>query len=123
MDLDPTVGLPGAAGPTRSTTALANDLRRGVTPPEIDREAIARTTERAAYGSPGLRPAGDPTREVVVQLSQKALALAKSATNRPPRTKGLDGDGGADDPAARVERRPHDDRDNGPPRRRIDARV
>lgn len=120
MDLDPTVGRPGTAGPTRSTTALANDLRRGVTPPEIEREAIARTTERAAYGSPGLRPAGDPTREVVVQLSQKALALAKSASNPPPRTKSVDGD---DDGSQRIRRRPNDAGIDEPPRRRVDTRV
>jgi hypothetical protein len=120
MNLDPTVGLPGTAGPTRAATALANDLRRGVTPPEIEREAVARTTERAAYGSPGLRPAGDPTREVVVQLSQKALALARSASNPPPRTKSVDAD---DDPAARVRRRSDDDRSEPPPRPRIDARA
>ena len=120
MDLDPTIGLPGTAGPTRSTTALANDLRRGVTPPEIEREAVARTTERAAYGSPGLRPAGDPTREVIVQLSQKALALAKSASNPPPRTKSVDGD---DTAPEQVRRRPGDTRDPEPPRRRIDARA
>lgn len=120
MDLDPTVGLPGTAGPTRSTTALANDLRRGVTPPEIEREAIARTTERAAYGSPGLRPAGDPTREVVVQLSQKALALAKSASNPPPRPKTVDGD---DDGSRPVHRRSDGTSDDDPPRRRIDTRA
>jgi hypothetical protein len=119
MDLDPTVGLPGTAGPTRSTTALANDLRRGVTTPEIEREAIARTTERAAYASPGLRPAGDPTREVVVQLSQKALALAKSASNPPPRTKSVD-----DDEESRpIRGRPDDARADEPPRRRIDTRA
>jgi hypothetical protein len=120
MDLDPTVGLPGTAGPTRSTTALANDLRRGVTTPEIEREAIARTTERAAYASPGLRPAGDPTREVVVQLSQKALALAKSASNPPPRTKSVDDD----EESRRIRRgRPDDARADEPPRRRIDTRA
>ena len=120
MDFDPTVGLPGAAGPTRTATALANDLRRGVTPPEIDREAVARTTEHAAYGSPGLRPAGDPTREVVVQLSQKALALAKSASNPPPRTKSVDAE---DDATGRVRRHLPEDGDDAPPRRRIDARA
>jgi hypothetical protein len=119
MDLDPTVGLPGTAGPTRSTTALANDLRRGVTTPEIEREAIARTTERAAYASPGLRPAGDPTREVVVQLSQKALALAKSASNPPPRTKSVDDD----EESRRIRGRPDDARADEPPRRRIDTRA
>ncbi len=118
MDLDPTVGLPGTAGPTRSTTALANDLRRGITPPEIDREAVARTTERAAYGSPGLRPAGDPTREVVVQLSQKALALAKSASNPPPRTKSVDDEG-----SEQIRRRRDDAATDEAPRRRIDTRA
>ena len=93
MDLDPTSGRPGTAGSSRTTTALATDTRRGVTPPEVEREAVSRTAERAAYTSPGLRPAGDATRDGVVQLSQKALALAKSASNPPPRTKSVDHDG------------------------------
>ena len=90
MDLDPTTGRPGAPGPSRTATALATDARRGVTPPEVEREAVSRTAERATYTSPGLRPAGEATRDVVVQLSQKALALAKSASNPAPRTKSVD---------------------------------
>jgi hypothetical protein len=90
MDLDPTSGRPGAAGPSRAQTALATEARRGVTPPEVERDAVSRTSERATYTSPGLRPAGDATRDVVVHLSQKALALAKSASNPPPRTKSVD---------------------------------
>jgi hypothetical protein len=120
MDLDPTVGGPATAERTRAATAAAADLRRGVTPPEVEREAVARTTERATYTSPGLRPAGDATRDVVVQLSQKALALAKSASNPPPRTKSVDGD----DETAPARRRQHEtDVDAQPPRRRIDARA
>lgn len=118
MDLDPTTGRPGAAGPTRTATALATDARRGVTPPEVEREAVSRTAERATYTSPGLRPAGDVTRDVVVQLSQKALALAKSASDPPPRAKSVDEDG----EHPRVQRRPQDEGDQ-PPRRPIDTRV
>lgn len=122
MDLDPTTGRPGAPGPGRTATALATDARRGVTPPEVEREAVARTTERARYTSPGLRPAGDVTRDVVVQLSQKALALAKSASNPAPRAKSVDHDGG--DRAPRTARRGTDEDDEpAPPRRRIDARA
>lgn len=101
MDLDPTSGRPGTVGPSRTATALATELRRGVTPPEVEREAVSRTTERAAYTSPGLRPADDATRDVVVQLSQKALALARSASNPPPRTKSVDDESESDRPVAR----------------------
>lgn len=119
MDLDPTVGGPATAGRTRAATAVATDLRRGVTPPEVEREAVARTTERATYTSPGLRPAGHATRDVVVQLSQKALALAKSASNPPPRTKSVESDD-----TARSARRPRDgDGNDEPPPRRIDTRA
>jgi hypothetical protein len=100
MDLDPTSGRPGTTGPSRPATALATESRRGVTPPEVEREAVARTAERGAYTSPGLRPAGDATRDVVVQLSQKALALARSASNHPPRTKSVDGESESDRPRA-----------------------
>ena len=81
MDLDPT-GRPGAA-PSRTATVLATETRRGVTPPEIEREAVSRTVERATYTSPGLRPAGDVTRDVVVQLSQKALRSRARRAIRP----------------------------------------
>jgi hypothetical protein len=121
MDLDPTSGRPGTAGPTRTTTALATEARRGVTPPEVEREAVARTADRATYTSPGLRPAGDPTRDVVVQLSQKALALAKAASNPPPRLKSVDR---GDEELTSAERRdPGDDDASEVPRRRIDTRA
>jgi hypothetical protein len=94
MDLDPTSGHPGAPGPTRTATALANDARRAITPPEVEREAVSRTAERATYTSPGLRPAGD----VVVHLSQKALALAKAASNPAPRTRSVDREPESDQP-------------------------
>ena len=122
MDLDPTTGHPGAAGPTRTATALATDARRGVTPPEVEREAVSRTAERATYTSPGLRPAGDATRDVVVQLSQKALALAKSASDPPPRSKSVDDHGDAEH--ERVQRhRPDEDGNGEPPRRRVNTHA
>jgi hypothetical protein len=121
MDLDPTSGHPGAAGPTRTLTALATDARRGVTPPEVEREAVSRTAERATYTSPGLRPAGDATRDVVVFLSQKALALAKSASDPAPRSKSVDDDGEVEQSGGR--RRPDDENGGEPPRRRIDTRA
>lgn len=124
MDLDPTSGRPGTTGPSRTTNALATDARRAVPPPEVEREGVGRTGERAAYASPGLRPAGDATRDVVVHLSQRALALAKAASEPPPRAKSVDGDGDEDEaPGAR--RRDGDDTDaqTSPLRRRIDARA
>ncbi len=123
MDLDPTTGRPGTIGPGRTATALATDARRGVTPPEVEREAVARTAERARYTSPGLRPAGDATRDVIVQLSQKALALAKSASNPAPRAKSVDGDGQEDAPRAARRKAPTDDEGAPQPHRRIDARA
>jgi len=99
MDLDPTSGRPGNAGPSRTATALATDARRGVTPPEVEREAVSRTAERATYTSPGLRPAGEATRDVVVQLSQKALALSKAANSPAPRQKSVDTEPGSEQPA------------------------
>lgn len=124
MDLDPTSGRPGTAGPSRTTNALATDARRAVPPAEVERDAVARTSERAAYASPGLRPAGDATRDVVVHLSQRALALAKSASEPPPRAKSVDADG-EEDEAPGAHRRDRDDTDGEtpPPRRRIDARA
>lgn len=122
MDLDPTIGRPGTTGPSRTANALATDARRGVTPPEVEREAVARTSERARYASPGLRPAGDATRDVVVHLSQKALALAKAASAPSPRTKSVEADG--DDDVRHTARRDGDaDDDAPPPRRRIDTRA
>jgi hypothetical protein len=106
MDLDPTSGRPGAPGPTRTATALASEARRAPTPPEVEREAVARTAERATYTSPGNRPAGDATRDVVVHLSQKALALAKSASNPPPRTKSVDHEPDAEPPLLHGRERP-----------------
>jgi hypothetical protein len=98
MDLDPTSGRLGTG---RTATALATETRRAVTPPEVEREAVSRTAERATYTSPGLRPPGDVTRDVVVQLSQKALALARSASTKPPLTKSVDGESESDAPAVR----------------------
>ena len=121
MDLDPTSGRPGTTGPSRTTTALATDARRGVTPPEVEREAVARTTDRARYSSAGFRPAGDATRDVVVHLSQKALALAKSAQNPAPRTKAVDHD--TDDERERIEGRDADEHESPPPRRRINTHA
>jgi hypothetical protein len=120
MDLDPTSGRPGTAGPSRTATALATDARRGVTPPEVEREAVQRTAERATYTSPGLRPAGDVTRDVVVQLSQKALALARSASNPPPRTKSVD-DPDADHERPGVTRRGGDRLETPVPRVNVRA--
>jgi hypothetical protein len=85
-------------GTSRTATALATDARRGVTPPEVEREAVSRTAERATYTSPGLRPAADATRDVVVHLSQKALALSKAANNPAPRQKSVDGEPEAEQP-------------------------
>lgn len=123
MDLDPTSGRPGTMGPSRIATALATDARRGVTPPEVEREAVSRAAERNRYSSPGLRPAGDAARDVVVHLSQRALALAKSASTPSPRAQSIDHD--ADDATTRTgRRRPLDDgEDAAPPHRRIDARA
>ena len=121
MDLDPTSGRPGTAGPSRTATALATETRRGLTPPETEREAVSRTVERATYTSPGLRPAGDVTRDVVVQLSQKALALARSASNPPPRTKSVDGDGDSDQPSA--SRQAHEEHEDAPASPRINVRA
>ena len=103
MNFDPTSGRPGTAGTSRTATALATETRRAVVPPEVERAAVSRTTERATYTSPGLRPPGDVTRDVVVQLSQKALALARSASTKPPRTKSVDGESASesDAPVAR----------------------
>ena len=124
MDLDPTMGRPGTTGPSRTTNALATDARRGATPPEVEREAVARTTDRAAYASPGLRPPGEVMRDVVVHLSQKALALAKAASTPPPRAKSVDGDGHDENPP-RALPDDHDDTAREAPtlRPRIDARA
>ena len=119
MDLDPTAGRPGTAGPSRSATALATDARRGVTSPEIERDAVARTTERAVYTSPGLRPPGDVTRDVVIQLSQKALALARAASNPPARPKSIDGESEVDRPRAPGAEGDAEHR----PARRVDVRA
>ncbi len=110
MDLDPIADRPGNTGLNRNATAGASESRRGVTPPEVEREAVSRTVERGTFTSPGLRPAGDVTRDVVVQLSQKALSLARSATNNPPRTKSVDGESDFERPV-----------EHGPDRRDGDA--
>lgn len=114
MDLDPTTGRPGALGPGRQASALATEARRAVAPSELERDTTARTSgERAAsYASPGLRPGGDATRDVVLHLSPRALALAKSAADKPPQTKSVDEEpdtpapprrGGRDAPARKVD--------------------
>jgi hypothetical protein len=124
MDLDPTSGRPGTAGPNRHPTALASEARRTIPPPEIDRAAVAPATERNAYASPGLRPPGDFARDVILQLSPKALALAKSATTDPELIKEVDADEDDDVEA------PHSRRDDDRPRQtgdrptpRIDVRA
>jgi hypothetical protein len=58
----------------------------------------------------------------VIQLSQKALALAKSASNPPPRTKGIEDDG-TEQPSPPQRRHDSDDESAEPPRRRIDAHA
>ncbi|MEB2285923.1 MAG: hypothetical protein B6D46_09580 [Polyangiaceae bacterium UTPRO1] len=123
MDLDPTIGRPGTSGPARIGTALATDARRGVTPPEIEREAVGRTTEHARYGSPGLRPAGDAGRDVVVHLSPKALALAKSASNAAPRARSVDDDGEESEPREARRKSATGGEEAPRSRRRIDARA
>ena len=124
MDLDPTAGRPGTASPSRHTTALASEARRTIPPPEIDRAAVAPATERDAYASPGLRPPGDFARDVILQLSPKALALAKSATTDPSLIKEVDADD-QDDVDGTRERRPSDrpSRSSNAPTPRIDVRA
>ena len=64
--------------------------------------AAAALLALCACGSdPGERALSDATRDVVVQLSQRALALARSASNPPPRTKSVDGESESDGPRAR----------------------
>ena len=124
MDLDPTSGNPGTAGASRPAMARATETRRAVTPPEVEREAVSRTTERATYTSAGLRPPGDVTRDVVVQLSQKAVALARSATTKPPLSKSVDGES-ASESDAQVGRRHSENEDDraGASVPRINIRV
>jgi hypothetical protein len=92
MDLDPTSGRPGTTGTSRPANALASEARRALPPPEIEREAVAPAAERGSYASPGLRPPGDVARDVILQLSPKALALAKSATTDPSLVKEVESD-------------------------------
>ena len=124
MNFDPTPGRPGTAGTSRTATALATETRRAVVPPEVERAAVSRTTERATYTSPGLRPPGDVTRDVVVQLSQKALALARSASTRPPLTKSVDGESGsASDTSVARCRSEREDEPADAPTPRINVRA
>jgi hypothetical protein len=119
MDLDPTIGRPGTLGPGRHASALATEARRAVAPNELERETTARTSsERAAYASPGLRPGGDATRDVVLHLSQRALALAKSAAEKPPQTKSVDEEPDTPAPQRRTGRQGGD----APPRK-VDVRA
>lgn len=124
MDLDPTSGRPGTASPNRHTTELASEARRTIPRPEIDRGAVAPATERDTYASAGLRPPGDFARDVILQLSPKALALAKSATTDPDLIKEVDADD-EDDVDGQPERRRADrpGQSSGAPTPRIDVRV
>ena len=97
MDFDPAFGRLGSTSPNRTASELASEARRSIPPPEIDRAATSPVTERDTYASPGLRPPGDFARDVILQLSPKALALAKSGTTNPERIEETDeGDGGGD---------------------------
>jgi hypothetical protein len=97
MDFDPAFGRLGTTNPNRSATELASEARRSIPPPEIDRAAVAPATDRDTYASAGLRPPGDFARDVILQLSPKALALAKSATTDPELIKEVEADGDGDD--------------------------
>ncbi len=121
MDLDPTSGRPGTIGPSRTTSALATEARRTIPPLEVERHGQPQTHERSGYASPGLRPPGELMRDVVLQLSPQALALAKSEPNKAPRVKGVDGDSDEAEPTRRRPSSP-DDRPERP-RSRIDVRV
>lgn len=124
MDLDPTAGRPGTAGPNRHTTALASEARRTIPPPEIDRAAVAPATERDTYASAGLRPPGDFARDVILQLSPKALALAKSATTDPELIKEVEADDKDDVDGPRERRRTErPGQSSGAPTPRIDVRA
>lgn len=114
MDFDPTIGRPGTLGTSRPASAVSIEARRPVEPPEIARDTAARGSDRDAYASLGLRPGGDVARDVVLHLSQRALALAKSAAERPPQTKSVDEEadtsaprraprGGGDAPAPKID--------------------
>lgn len=119
MDLDPTTGRPGTLGPGRQASALATEARRTIAPGELERDTTARTSgERAAsYASPGLRPGGNATRDVVLHLSQRALALAKSAAEKPPQTKSVD-----EEPDTPPSRRSGRESGDAPPRK-VDVRA
>lgn len=124
MDLDPTSGRPGTAGPNRHTAEIASEARRTIPPPEIDRAAVAPATERDTYASAGLRPPGDFARDVILRLSPKALALAKSATTDPELIKEVEADEQDDAEAPRSRRssdRPGQASDAPTPR--IDVRA
>jgi hypothetical protein len=119
MDLDPTAGRPGTLGPGRHASALATEARRAVAPSALERETTARASaERAGYASPGLRPGGDATRDVVLHLSQRALALAKSAADKPPQTKSVDEEPDTPGPSRQARRHGAD-----APGRKVDVRA
>ncbi len=122
MDFDPAFGRLGSTSPNRIASELSSEARRSIPPPEIDRSATAPATERDTYASAGLRPPGDFARDVILQLSPKALALAKSGTTNPELLEEVEADDDADTPGDRR----HADGADRPPERptpRIDVRA
>src|SRR5689334_7136234 len=124
MDFDPAFGRLGSTSPNRIASELSSEARRSIPPPEIDRSATAPVTERDTYASAGLRPPGDFARDVILQLSPKALALAKSGTTNPELIKEVDA-GEDDDADAQPDRRHANGADRPPehPTPRIDVRA
>jgi len=106
MDLDPTIGRPGALGQSRAATAVTTEARRPPVPVEVPREGPPRTDERDGYPSPGLRPPSDAAGDVVLELSPKALALAKAAATNTSLVKPTDDEVEADGETERSEREP-----------------
>ena len=125
MDFDPAFGRLGSTSPNRTASELASEARRSIPPPEVDRAAIAPATERDTYASPGLRPPGDFARDVILQLSAKALALAKSGTTNPELIREVDEGDDEPDPAdgKRAERPAGQARARQAPTPRIDVRA
>ena len=126
MDLDPTIGRPGALGPSRAATAITTESRRPPVPVEVPREGPPRTDERDGYPSPGLRPPSDAAGDVVLELSPKALALAKAATTNTSLVKPTDDETETDGDSERAEHEPAARSRPAPrrqPRSRIDVRA
>ena len=123
MDFDPAFGRLGSTSPTRTATELTSEARRAIPPPEVDRAATAPAAERDTYASPGLRPPGDFARDVILQLSPKALALAKSGTTNPELVKEVDADDGDDEPVPDDRRTAQPERPQQRPTPRIDVRA